>query len=121
MLNPMIVDGQVIGGAVDGMGCAMLSELLYNEDGQLVSGTLADYLVMAATETPTIRLDHVKSMPTTNPLGVRGVGEGSVLPVAPAIVGAIARIAGPLPIEQEKNLFSVPLNPATVLRVTGQR
>ncbi|MGZ0247222.1 MAG: xanthine dehydrogenase family protein molybdopterin-binding subunit, partial [Alphaproteobacteria bacterium] len=93
----------------------------YNEDGQLVSGTLADYLVMAATETPTIRLDHVKSMPTTNPLGVRGVGEGSVLPVAPAIVGAIARIAGPLPIEQEKNLFSVPLNPATVLRVTGQR
>lgn len=121
MLNPMIVDGQVVGGAVDGMGCAMLSELLYNEDGQLVSGTLADYLVMAATEVPTIRLDHVQSTPTTNPLGVRGVGEGSVLPAAPAIVGAISRIAGPLSVEQEQDLFSVPLNPAAVLRVTGRR
>jgi carbon-monoxide dehydrogenase large subunit len=93
-----------------------LSELLYNDDGQLVSGTLADYLVMAATEAPTVRLDHVQSTPTTNPLGVRGVGEGSVLPVAPAIVGAIARIAGPLSNEQEQILFSVPVNPASVLR-----
>ena len=119
MLNTMIVDGQVIGGAVDGMGCAMVSELLYNEDGQLVSGTLADYLVMAAMETPKIRLDHVQSTPTTNPLGVRGVGEGAVLPAAPAIVGAIFRIAGQMSIEQEQNLLSVPVGPAAVLRATG--
>ena len=81
----------------------------------------ADYLVMAATETPTIRLDHVQSTPTTNPLGVRGVGEGSVLPAAPAIVGAISMIAGPLSAEQERYLYSVPLNPTAVLRVAGLR
>ena len=76
---------------------------------------------MQATEAPAIRLDHVQSTPTTNPLGVRGVGEGSVLPAAPAIVGAISRIAGPLSVEQERDIFSVPLNPTAVLRVTGLR
>ena len=121
MLNPMIVDGQVVGGAVDGMGCTMLSELLYNEDGQLISGTLADYLVMAATDAPTIRLDHVQTLPTTNPLGVRGVGEGAVLPVAPAIVGAITRIADPWSVERENHLYAVPLKPTSILLAMGDR
>jgi len=121
MLNPMIVDGQVVGGAVDGMGCTMLSELLYNEDGQLISGTLADYLVMAATDAPTIRLDHVQTLPTTNPLGVRGVGEGAVLPVAPAIVGAITRIVDPRSVERENHLYAVPLKPTSILLAMGDR
>ena len=119
MLNPMIVDGQVIGGAVDGMGCATLSELLYNDDGQLVTGTLADYLVMAAMEAPTIRLDHVETLPTTNPLQVRGVGEGSVIPVAPAIAAAIAKVTNPPSAVQEEFLRAVPITPVAVLRAAG--
>ena len=119
MLNPMIVDGQVIGAAVDGMGCATLSELLYNDDGQLVTGTLADYLVMAALEAPTIRLDHVETLPTTNPLQVRGVGEGSVIPAAPAIAAAIAKVTNPQSAVQEEFLRAVPITPVAVLRAAG--
>ena len=115
ILNPMIVDGQVIGGAVDGMGCAMLSEILYGEDGQPLSGTLADYLVMSSTEAPAVRLDHVETLSTTNPLGVRGVGEGGVLPAPAAIVNAIRRIVNPETVEQEQALCAVPLRPGALL------
>ena len=115
MLNPMIVDGQMIGGAIDGMGCAMLSELLYNEAGQPLSVTLADYMIMSASEAPNIRLDHVQTIPTTNPLGVRGVGEGAVLPVAPAIISAITRIANEAQRQDLRHLNKVPLSPTAVL------
>ena len=113
MLNRMIVEGQIVGGAVEGMGCAALSEILYDASGQLLTGTLADYLVMTAAEAPRIRLDHLHSVPTTNPLGVRGVGEGGVLPVPPAIVNAISRIAAPG--ARLEALYSLPLRPEAVL------
>ena len=116
----MIVDGQMIGGAVDGMGCAMLSELLYNVDGQPLSVTLADYMIMAASEAPNIRLDHVQTVPTTNPLGVRGVGEGAVLPVAPVIVSAITRIAKEAQRQDLRHLYKVPLSPTAVLSSMGE-
>jgi len=120
MLSPMIVDGQMIGGAIDGMGCAMLSELLYNEDGQPLSVTLADYMIMSASEAPNIRLDHVQTIPTTNPLGVRGVGEGAVLPVAPAIISAITRIANEAQRQDLRHLYKVPLSPTAVLSSMGE-
>ena len=120
MLNPMIVDGQMIGGAVDGMGCTMLSEILYNDHGQPLSVTLADYMIMAASEAPDVRLDHVETIPTTNPLGVRGVGEGAVLPVAPAIVSAITRIANEAKDQDFQHLYKVPLSPTAVLSSMGE-
>ena len=119
MLNEMIVEGQIVGGAVEGMGCAALSEILYDENGQLLTGTLADYLVMTAAEAPRVRLDHVRSAPTTNPLGVRGVGEGGVMPAPPAVVNAVSRIAGPR--ADLEPLYSLPLRPEAVLAATNPR
>lgn len=115
MLNPVIVEGQIVGGVAEGLGCAMLSELLYDDEAQLLTGTLADYLVMTSPELPRIRLDHIETRPTTNPLGVRGVGEGGVIPAPPAIVNALARAIDPAGKGHEKALFKLPISPEAVL------
>jgi carbon-monoxide dehydrogenase large subunit len=114
-LNRMIVDGQVIGAVADGIGGAMLSEVIYDADGQLLTASLADYLVASAPEIPTIRVLHVDSPSTTNPLGVRGVGEGGIIPVAAALANAVARAIDPTGTGHEQALFSLPLRPDRVL------
>jgi carbon-monoxide dehydrogenase large subunit len=116
ILHPVLMDGQMVGGAVDGIGGAMLSEIVYSDDGQLLTGSLADYLVITAAEAPRVRLDHYKTIPLTNPLGVRGVGEGGVIAAAPAITNALARIVAPKAIGGEDDLFVLPLKPEIVLR-----
>ncbi|MCY4395840.1 MAG: xanthine dehydrogenase family protein molybdopterin-binding subunit [Rhodospirillaceae bacterium] len=116
LLDRAIVDGQIVGGAVEGIGGAMLSELVYDDDGQLLTGTLADYPVIAATEAPRIGLDHLETAPTTNPLGVRGVGEGGVIPVAPAIMNAVSRAIDPASNGHAAPLCRAPLRPEAVLR-----
>ena len=93
----------------------MYSEIVHDEDGQLQTGTLADYLVVTAPEIPRIRLAHMESIPTTNPLGVRGVGEGGVIAVPPAIVNAISHAISPGKIGHEEPLFSLPVRPPRVL------
>ncbi len=115
MIEPMIVAGQIVGGTVDGLGGALLSQLLHDDNGQPVTGTLAEYLVMAPNETPQIRLDHVCTHATTNVLGVRGVGEGGVTPVAPAIVNAVSRIVETFPAGCPDLLYSLPLTPYRIL------
>jgi aerobic carbon-monoxide dehydrogenase large subunit len=114
-INPQIVDGQIIGGAVDGIGGATLSELIYDDQAQPLAGTLADYLVITAPEAPRIRLAHAETRPTTNPLGVRGVGEGGTIPASAAIVNAVARAIGPNGAGTESGLFRLPLRPEAVL------
>ncbi len=113
-LNAMIVEGQVVGGVVDGIGGAMFSEIVYDESGQLLTGSLADYLVATAPEIPIIRLVHMETRPTTNPLGVRGIGEGGTIPVAATLANAIARTIDPEKTGHEPALFALPLKPQRV-------
>lgn len=113
-LNPMIVEGQIVGGAAEGIGGAMFSEIVYDDEAQLLTGTLADYLVATAPEMPRIRLAHMETRPTTNPLGVRGIGEGGVIPAAAAIANALARAIDPRRAGHEGPLFSLPLKPERV-------
>ena len=96
MLNPVIVEGQIVGGVADGIGGALLSELIYDDEGQLLTGSLADYLVATAPDIPRIRLVHLETRPQSNPLGVRGVGEGGVIAAAAAITNALARAIDPV-------------------------
>ncbi|HXP76020.1 MAG TPA: xanthine dehydrogenase family protein molybdopterin-binding subunit [Stellaceae bacterium] len=117
MLDQKIVEGQIIGAVVDGIGGAMLSEILYDGEAQLLTGGMADYLVATAAEAPRVRLEHVTTIPTTNPLGVRGVGEGGIIPVAPAIINALSRAIAPTGAVQEQGLFRLPLTPEAVLAV----
>jgi aerobic carbon-monoxide dehydrogenase large subunit len=113
-LNRMIVDGQVVGAVADGIGGAVLSEMVYDEDGQPLTGSLADYLVATAPEVPRIRVVHVDCPSSTNPLGVRGVGEGGIIPVAAALTNALARAIDPTRLGHETLLFSLPLKPERV-------
>jgi aerobic carbon-monoxide dehydrogenase large subunit len=113
-LHPVIVEGQIVGGVAEGIGGAMLSELAYDTDAQLLTGSLADYLVAAAPEIPRIRLVHMETRPATNPLGVRGIGEGGVIPVAAAITNALVRAIEPKRSGHETALFTLPLKPERV-------
>ena len=115
-LNRMIVDGQVVGGVADGIGGAMFSEIVYDTEGQLLTGSLADYLVATAPEIPCIRVVHADSPSSTNPLGVRGVGESGIIPVAAALANALARAIDPVRTGHETALFSIPLKPERVFR-----
>lgn len=120
MLDETIVEGQIVGAVADGVGGTMLSELIYDEQAQLLIGSLADYLVASAGEAPRVRLDHVRTLPTTNPLGVRGVGEGGIIAVAPAIINALGRAIFPDHLGAEQGLFHLPLKPERVLTVLEQ-
>jgi aerobic carbon-monoxide dehydrogenase large subunit len=114
-LNRMIVEGQLVGGVADGIGGAMLSEMVYDAQGQPLAGSLADYLVATAPEIPRIRVVHIDSRSDTNALGVRPVGEGGIIPVAAALTNALARAIDPVRTGHEVALFSLPLRPERVL------
>lgn len=89
-INPTLVEGQVLGAFAQGLGTAMGERIVYSPDGQLLSGSLMDYVMPRAYNMPDIVMRHFEFPSTTNPLGVRGVGEGNVGPVPAAIAGAIS-------------------------------
>src|SRR3989442_1517263 len=95
IINPMIAEGQIYGGALHGLGGALYEELAYDEDGQLLTGTFMDYLVPTASEAPTIDIAHVVSPSPLTPLGSKGLGESSsmTVPAVIATAGGGARAA----------------------------
>jgi carbon-monoxide dehydrogenase large subunit len=89
VINPMIVEGQVHGGLAQGIAQALYEEAVYDADGNLVTGTLVDYLVPAAPDLPDFVTERTETPSTSNPLGVKGVGEAGTIASTPAVVGAI--------------------------------
>jgi carbon-monoxide dehydrogenase large subunit len=88
-VNPMIVDGQVHGGVIQGLAQALFEEAVYDSDGNLKTTSLAEYLVPAASDVPSITLGHTITPSPTNPLGVKGIGEAGTIGSAPCIINAI--------------------------------
>jgi carbon-monoxide dehydrogenase large subunit len=89
LINPMIVDGQIIGSVAHGVGNATLEWMQYDENAQPTTTNFGEYLLPTATDVPTIDLVHLETPSPLNPLGVKGAGEGGTIPAAAAIVGAI--------------------------------
>jgi len=89
VINPLIVEGQVHGGLAQGIAQALYEEAVYDDDGNLTTGTLVDYLVPSATDLPSFTTDRTTSPATTNPLGVKGVGEAGTIASTPAVVNAV--------------------------------
>jgi carbon-monoxide dehydrogenase large subunit len=89
VINPMLVDEQIRGGVVQGIGAALYEECIYNENAQLENGTLADYLVPMAGEMPDIHVAHVETRIGETQLGARGVGEAGTVAAAAAVWGAV--------------------------------
>ena len=92
MCNPMIVDGQIVGGIAQGIGTALYDELLYDENGQLLTTTFADYLMPAAPEIPEIRIAHMVTPSPYTEFGMKGMGEGGAI-APPAVIANAVRDA----------------------------
>ena len=90
VINPAIVDGQVAGGVAQGVGAALLEEIAYGPDGQLLSGSFMDYLLPTAIEVPEVEIEHLVTPSTVHELGTKGVGEGGTIGATAAVANAIA-------------------------------
>ena len=89
MINPNIVEGQIIGGVVHGIGNALFERMIYSEAGQPLTNTYADYLLPLATEMPNIKIVHEESPSPLNGLGIKGAGEGGTIPATAAVIAAV--------------------------------
>jgi len=111
LINPMVVDGQVWGGAAQGIGTALYEEMAFDEGGQPLASTLADYLLPGAAEIPTIRIDHMETPSPISRFGQKGIGESGAIGPPAAIVNAINDALRP----HGARLDRVPVTPERVL------
>jgi aerobic carbon-monoxide dehydrogenase large subunit len=89
LINPLLVDGQIRGGVVHGIGNALYERMIFSEDGQPLTANYGEYLLPAAPEMPRIEIHHIETPSPLNPLGVKGAGEGGTIPSAAAVISAI--------------------------------
>ncbi len=111
IINPMTVRGQVIGSLVQGLGGALLEDLHYDEDGQLLTGSLADYLLPTASDFPNLRAIITDMFPSPiNPLGAKGAGEGGIISAGGVVANAVANALGAFGVEPRE----LPLTPQRI-------
>jgi carbon-monoxide dehydrogenase large subunit len=110
MINPNVVEGQIAGGTVQGIGGALLEQLVHDEDGNPLTTTFLDYLLPTATEVPVIEYGHVET-PAPGPGGYKGVGEGGAIGAPPAVVNAVADALAPFGVE----ITRLPVSPAAIV------
>lgn len=108
VVNPLIVDGQVQGGIVQGIGQALTEAAVYDSDGQLLSGSLMDYAIPKASQFPMLELDRTVTTTNVNPLGAKGAGEAGTIASTPAIVNAVIDALAPLGIRHIDMPLSAP-------------
>jgi carbon-monoxide dehydrogenase large subunit len=110
IINPLVVSGQIHGGIAQGIAQALYEEAVYNEDGQLVTGTLMDYAVPRAHHLPKFLLDHTVTPSPVNPMGVKGVGEAGTIASTPCMVNAVVDALAPFGVRH----IEMPLKPERV-------
>jgi carbon-monoxide dehydrogenase large subunit len=113
LVNPMIVEGQVHGGVAQGIGAALFEEIVYDGEGQMMTGSLVDYVVPSACEIPTMQVAHLESMSPTTLGGFRGMGEGGTIGAPAAIANAVADALSPLGIA----INELPITPERLFRL----
>jgi carbon-monoxide dehydrogenase large subunit len=109
-INPMLIDGQVHGGVVHGVGQALFEQMVYDENGQLVTGTFVDYALPTAAELPNIETDRTETPSPSNTLGVKGIGEAGTIAASPAVLNAVVDALRPLGVD----FIDMPLTPMRV-------
>ena len=118
MINPMLVEGQIVGGVVHGIGNALFEHMKYDrESGQPLTTNFAEYLLPLATEMPPIHLEHMETPSPVNPLGVKGAGEGGTIPGIACIVSAVENALKPLGVKVNE----YPISPERLLDLIDEQ
>lgn len=115
MINPAIVEGQIAGGTVQGIGGALMEDLAYDDDGNPLATTFVDYLLPTATEVPPIEFGHVE-IPGPGPGGYKGAGEGGAIGSVPAVINAINDALAPLGV----TITRLPASPASIAALLSE-
>jgi aerobic carbon-monoxide dehydrogenase large subunit len=113
LVNPAIVEGQVHGGVAQGIGAALFEEIVYDGEGQIMTGSLVDYLVPSACEIPPMQVAHLETVSPTTLGGFRGMGEGGTIGAPAAIANAVADALSPLGID----INELPITPERLFRL----
>ena len=109
-INPMLIDGQIHGGVVHGIGQALYEQIVYDADGQLVTGSFVDYALPTAAEVPTFETDRTETPSPVNSLGVKGIGEAGTIAASPAVLNAVVDALRPFGVDY----IDMPLTPMRV-------
>lgn len=117
VINPLLVDGQIHGGIAQGLGQALMELAVYDESGQLVTGTLMDYAIPKAHDMPWIESDRVETPSPVNPLGIKGVGEAGTIGSTPAVVNAVVDALSPLGVRH----IDMPLTSEKIWRIIHEK
>ena len=113
MINPTLVEGQIIGGVAHGIGNALMERMVYDPDGQPLTANYGEYLLPTAPEIPRIEIFHMESPTPLNPLGVKGTGESGTVPAAACIVSAIEDALAPL----DFRIREAPITPMRIMEL----
>ncbi len=113
LINPMLVDGQIRGGVVHGIGNALFERMIYDESGQPLTTNYGEYLLPLATEMPRIEIVHMESPSPRNPLGVKGAGEGGTIPATAAVISAVEDALSPFGVRITKH----PISPQDIVEM----
>ena len=113
MINPTVVEGQIYGGVVQGIGGVLLEDFVYDNDGNPLTTTFMDYLLPTTTEIPSIEIGHIETPSPLNELGIKGVGEAGAIPVPALVAEAIDDALAPLGVRVRE----MPLDPDRLLRL----
>jgi carbon-monoxide dehydrogenase large subunit len=111
-INPLLIDEQIRGGVIQGIGAALYEQCLYSPEGQLTNGSLVDYLVPLATEMPDIEISHTCTPTKTSDLGAKGAGEAGVAGASAAILNAVNDALAPLNVSFD----AIPITPQNIIR-----
>lgn len=110
IINPLIVDGQIQGGVAHGVGNALFEEMRFDDQGQPLTVTLAEYLLPMAPNVPDVEIAHIETLSPINPLGVKGAGEGGTIPAAAAIISAVENALSPFGVR----ISQAPITPSRI-------
>jgi carbon-monoxide dehydrogenase large subunit len=109
-INPMLIEGQIHGGVVHAIGQALYEQIVYDSNGQLVTGSFVDYALPTAAEVPSFETDRTETPSPVNSLGVKGIGEAGTIGATPAVTAAVQDAIRPLGVDW----IDMPLTPMRV-------
>ena len=116
VINPMILEGQILGGVAQGIGNAFYEQLAFDENGQLLNASFMDYLLPTTDTVPRVETDHVETPSPLNPLGIKGAGEAGAIPVGPLFAQAIEDALHDASLE----LLEIPLSPSRLYELVAE-